>query len=131
MFKKTQKFVRIKEILLIQSHSTDGWSNQRAIGALPACLTSWAVEEFETVPCKYIENLPGKPSPPFSNILEVLKPKMQQCRRPRATRREFKAVKQEENEILREYFRRVRYLGDLALTEEKIDERVKGLRDQF
>ena len=27
----------------------NGWSDQQAIAALPACLTSWAVEEFETV----------------------------------------------------------------------------------
>ena len=56
---------------------------------------------------------------------------MQQYRSPRATRSEFKAVKQGENETLREYFRRVRYLGDLALSERTIDERDKDLRDQF
>ena len=109
----------------------NGWSDQQAIAALPACLTSWAVEEFETVPRKYIEKFPGEPSPAFSNLLEVLKPKMQQYRSPRATRSEFKAVKQGENETLREYFRRVRYLGDLALSEKTIDERDKDLRDQF
>ena len=109
----------------------NGWSDQQAIAALPACLTSWAVEEFETVPRKYIEKLPGELSPTFSHLLEVLKPKMQQYRRPRATRSGFKAVKQGENETLREYFRRVRYLGDLALSEKTIDERDKDLRDQF
>ena len=56
---------------------------------------------------------------------------MQQYRSPSATRSEFKAVKQGENETLREYFRRVRYLGDLALSEKTIDERDKDLRDQF
>ena len=101
-------------------------SDQQAIAALPACLTSWAVEEFETVPRKYIEKIPGEPSHTFSNLLEVLKPKMQQYRSPRATRSEIRAVKQGENETLREYFRRVRYLGDLALSE-----RDKDLRDQF
>ena len=75
----------------------NGWSDQQAIAALPACLTSWAVEEFETVPRKYIEKLPGEPSPTFSILLEVLKPKMQQYRSPRATRSEIKAVKQCEN----------------------------------
>ena len=93
----------------------NGWSDQQAIAALPACLTSWAVEEFETVPRKYIEKLPGESSPTFSNLLAVLKPKMQQNRSPRATCSEFKAGKQGENETLREYFRPVRYLGDLAV----------------
>ena len=95
----------------------NGWSFRQAIAALLACLTSWAVEKFETVPRKYIEKIPGEPSPTFSNLLEVLKPKMQQYRSPRATRSEFKAVKEVENETLQEYFRRVRYLGDLALSE--------------
>ena len=109
----------------------NGWSDQQAIDALPACLTSWAVEEFETVPRKYNEKIQGEPSPTFSILLEVLKPKMQQYRSPRATRSEFKAVKQGENETLREYFRRVRYLGVLALSEKTMDERDKHLRDQF
>ena len=56
---------------------------------------------------------------------------MQHYRSPRATRSEVKAVKQGENETLREYFKRVRYLGDLALSEKTIDERDKDLRDQF
>ena len=32
----------------------------QAIEALPACLTSWAVEEFETVPRHYVEKIWGK-----------------------------------------------------------------------
>ena len=81
----------------------NGWSDQQAIAALAACLTSWAVEEFETVPRKYLEKIPGMPSPNFYNLLEVLKPQMQQYRKPRATRSEFKSVKQVENESLREF----------------------------
>ena len=30
----------------------NGWTDQQAIAALPSCLTSWAVEDFETVPRK-------------------------------------------------------------------------------
>ena len=97
----------------------NGWTDQQAIAALPACLTSWAVEEFETVPRKYIEKVPEEEAPIFETLLEVLKPKMQQYRSPRATRSEFKSVRQNENESLKEYFRRVRYLGDLALCEKK------------
>ena len=40
-------------------------------------------------------------------------------------------MKQDKNENLREYFRRVRYLGYLALSAKIIDERDKDLRDQF
>ena len=72
----------------------NGWTDQQAIAALPACLTSWAVEEFKTVPRKYIEKVPGEEAPVFETLLEVLKPKMQQYRSPRATRSEFKSVRQ-------------------------------------
>ena len=110
---------------------TNGWTDQQDIAAMPACLKSWAVHEFETVPRKYTEKLPGEPTPTFSNLLEVLKPKMRQYRSPMVTRSEFKAVEQGGNKTLREYFRRVRYLGDLAQSERTIDERDEDLRDQF
>ena len=109
----------------------NGWSDEQAIEALPACLTSWAVEEFETVPRHYVEKVLGEKSPQFDALLEVLEPKMQQYRNKRAARSEFKAVKQMENESLKEYFRRVRYLGDLALSEKSLAEKDQDLRDQF
>ena len=36
-----------------------------------------------------------------------------------------------ENESLKDYFRRVRYLGDLALSEKSLTEKDQDLRDQF
>ena len=87
------------------------WSDEQAIEALPACLTSWAVEEFETVPRHYVEKVLGEKTPKLDVLLEVLEPKMQQYRSKGAALSEFKAVKQMENESLKDYFRRVRYLG--------------------
>ena len=107
------------------------WSDEQAIEALPACLTSWAVEEFETVPRHYVEKVLGEKTPQLDPLLEVLEPKMQQNRSKRATRSEFKSVKQMENESLKDYFRRVRYLGDLALSEKSLTERDQVLRIQF
>ena len=107
------------------------WSDMQAIEALPACLTSWAVEEFETVPRQYVEKVLGEKTPQFDTLLTVLEPKMQQYRSKRAARSEFKAVKQMENESLKDYFRRVRYLGDLALSEKSLAEKDQDLRDQF
>ena len=80
----------------------------QAIEALPACLTSWAVEEFETVPRHYVEKVLGEKTPQFEALLAVLEPKMQQYRSKRAARSEFRAVKPMENESLKDYFRRVR-----------------------
>ena len=55
--------------------------------------------------------------PWFETLLAELEPKMQQYRCKRAARSEFKAVEQMENESLKNYFWRVRYSGDLALSE--------------
>ena len=107
------------------------WSDAQAIEALPACLTSWALEDFETVPRHYVEKVLGEKTPKFDALLEVLEPKMQQYRSKRAARSEFKAVKQMENESLKDYFRRVRYLGDLAVSEKSLIERDQDLREQF
>ena len=109
----------------------NGWTDQQAIAALPACLTSWAVEEFETVPRKYIEKVPGESAPVFETLLEILKPKMQQYRSPRATRSQFRSTRQNQSESSKEYFRRVCFLGDLAFSEKTLEEKVKDLRDQF
>ena len=68
----------------------NGWTDQQAIAALPACLTSWAVEEFETVSRKYIEKVPTEEAPIFETLLEAEKPKMQQYRSPGANCSEFK-----------------------------------------
>ena len=47
----------------------NGWSDMQAIEALPACLTSWAVEEFETVPSHYVEKVLGEKTPQFDALL--------------------------------------------------------------
>ena len=109
----------------------NGWNDRQAIAALPACLTSWAVEEFETVPRRFVEKLPGQTAPRLEWLLEELKPKMQQYRSKRATRSEFKAIRQLESENLKEYARRVRQLGELAFSEKTLAERDPDLRDQF
>ena len=98
----------------------NGWNDSQKIAAMPTCLTSWAIEKFETVPRRYITKEPGCYHPRFDELLEVLKPKVQQYRSQRATRSEFKAVKQWENEDLREYSRRVRYLADIAFAEKPL-----------
>ena len=109
----------------------NGWSDRQAIEALPACLTSWAVEEFETTPRHYFDKVLGQKNPQFDTLLQYLEPKMQQYRSKRAARSEFKTVQQMENENLKDFFRIVRYLGDLALSEKSLTERDQDLRDQF
>ena len=109
----------------------NGWSDMQAIEALPASLRSWVVEEFETVPCHYVEEVVGEKTPKFDALLEILEPKMQQYRSKRAARSGFKAVKQMKNESLKDYFRRVRYLGDLGISGKSLTEKEQDLREKF
>ena len=109
----------------------NGWSDMQAIEALPACLTSWAVEEFETVSRHYVENVLREKTPKVDALLEVLEPKMQQYRCKRAARSEFKSVKQMENESLKDYFRRVRYLGDLGFQKNHSQKEIKTYVTSF
>ena len=97
----------------------------QAIEALPACLTSCAVEEFETVPQQFVEKLLGERKPQTDALLAVLEPTKQKygSGSKRAAGSEFRAVKQMENESLKDYFPRVRYLRDLALSEKSLAER--------
>ena len=64
----------------------NGWSDKTAIKMLPTCLTSWALEEFETVPRHYIEQRPGEQPPKLEDLLIFLKTKMQQYRSKRASK---------------------------------------------
>ena len=99
-------------------------------------LTSWAIEELETVPKRYIEKEPNSYLPRFDELLEILKPKMQQYRshaeqQYRATRSEFKAVKQKESEDLRDYSRKVPQLADIAFPEKSLRERTRYKRSIY
>ena len=82
----------------------------------PNVLACGRVRDHST---QYIEKLPGEAAPFFETLLGILKPKMQQYRSPGANRSEFKSVRQNKNESLNEYFRPVRYLGDLAICEKR------------
>ena len=56
---------------------------------------------------------------------------MQQYRSQRATRSEFKALKQWEKEDLRDYSRRVRHLADIAFPEKSLRERTRYERSIY
>ena len=89
------------------------WASDWGPSCLPNIMGCWRIWN-RTPPLCWKSS--GEKTPRFEALLEVLEHKMQQYRSKRAARSEFKAVKQMENESLKDYFRRVRYLGDLALS---------------
>ena len=104
------------------------WASDWGPSCLPNIMGCWRIW-IRTPPLCWKSS--GEKAPKFDALLEVLEPKMQQYRSKRAARSEFKAVKQMENESLKDYFRRVRHLGDLALSKKSLTERNQDLRDQF
>ena len=62
----------------------NGWNESQKIAAMPTCSASRAIEEFETVPKRYIEKEPGSYPPRSDELLEILKPKLQQHHSQRA-----------------------------------------------
>ena len=108
----------------------NGWSDMQAIEALPACLTSWAVEEIETVPRHYVAKVragvEGEKTPQFDALLAVLEPKMKLDRSKRTALSEFKAVNQMENESLKDYSRRVRFWENWQLQKNHSQKEIKN-----
>ena len=76
----------------ISEVKADGWSDMQAIEALLACLTSWDVEEFETVRRLYVAKVLGEKAPKICLNTGSPEPKIQQYRSKRATLSEFKEV---------------------------------------
>ena len=69
------------------------WIHEQATVGFCACSTYWAVEGFETVPCRYIEQVTGDWASTFETLLENPKTKIQKYRSPRATLSEFMSVR--------------------------------------
>ena len=96
-------------------------SKRSRISCLPNIMGCWRIWNRTR---HFVEKVVGEKTPKFNALLAVLEREMQQYRSKRAARPEFKAVKQLENESLKDYFRRVRYLGDSALSEKSLTEMI-------
>ena len=82
----------------------------------PSCLPNiMGCEEFETVPRHCVEKVLAEKAPQFDSLLEVLELKMQHYRNERASRSEFKAVKQMENESMKEIFPKSTLFGRFGI----------------
>ena len=81
---------------------------------LPTCFTSWALDEFTSMPAHFREEIEGYDEPTLARMLAELDQRLMPFQSRTAARAEFKSLMQGEKEGLREFSRRVRSLGDVA-----------------
>ena len=107
------------------------WTDQQARSALPTCLTSWALDEFCSMPRQYRERQLGHPNPSLERMFQFLDPLLTPYRNQRTARAEFKNLYQQEKEGIREFSRRVRALGEIAQATSSAANRDEHNREQF
>ena len=90
------------------------WEDEQARMVLPTCLTSWALDEFTSMPAHFREEIEGYEEPTLARMLAELDQRLMPFQSHAAARAEFKSLMQGEKEGLREFSRRVRSLDDVA-----------------
>ena len=90
------------------------WGDEQARMVLPTSLTSWALDEFMSMPAHFREEIDGFPEPTLGRMLDELDRRLMPFQSRAAARAEFKNLMQGEKECLREFSRQVRSLGDVA-----------------
>ena len=79
---------------------------------LLTCFTSWALDEFTSMPAHFQEKIEGYDEQTLARILAELDHRMMPFQTHAGTRAVFKNLMQGKKEGLREFSRRVRSLGD-------------------
>ena len=98
---------------------------------LPTCLTGWALDKFTSMPAHFREKVDGFEEPTLDRMLAELEQRLMPFQTQSAARAEFKNLMQEEGEGLRDFARRVRYLGEVANTNLAAQARDDMNREQF
>ena len=107
------------------------WDDEQARMVLPTCLTGWALDEFTSMPAHFREEVDGFEEPTLGRMLAELDQRMMPFQTQSAARAEFKNLTQEEGEGVRDFARRVRYLGEVANTNLRAQARDDMNREQF
>ena len=90
------------------------WVDEQARMILPTCLTSWALDEFTSIPAHFREEIEGSDEPTLARMLAELDHSMMPFQTHAGARMEFKSLMQSKKEGLREFSRRIRSLGDVS-----------------
>ena len=107
------------------------WEDEQATIVLPTCLIGWALYDFTSKPAHFREEVDGFEEPTLGRMFAELDQRMMPFWTRSAARVEFKNPMQEEGEGLRDFARRVRFLGEVASTSLGAQTRDDMNREQF
>ena len=89
------------------------WEDEQASMVLPTCLSSWALDEFTSMPAHFRDEIEGYDEPALARMLAELDDRMMPFQTHAGARAEFESLMQSKKEGLREFSRRVRSHKDI------------------
>ena len=109
----------------------NGWTELQGLQAVPVCLIGYALDEYNAAPRELREKVDGEDAPTLAALFNLLGREMGMMRNDRLGKAEFRKLRQQPEETLREFARRVRNIGKIAYSEKNPNTRDELFREKF
>ena len=109
----------------------NGWTELQGLQAEPVCLIGYALDEYNAAPRELREQVDGEDAPTLAALFNHLGREMGMMRNDRLGKAEFRKLRQQPEETLREFARRVRNIGKIAYSEKDPNTRDELFREKF
>ena len=109
----------------------NGWTELQGLQAVPVCLIGYALDEYNAAPRELREQVDGEDAPTLAALFNYLGREMGMMRNDRLGKAEFRKLRQQPEETLREFARRVRNIGKIAYSEKNPNTRDELFREKF
>ena len=109
----------------------NGWTELQGLQAVPVCLIGYALDEYNAAPRELREQVDGEDAPTLAALFNHLGREMGMMRNDRLGKAEFRKLRQQPEETLREFARRVRNIGKIAYSEKDPNTRDELFREKF
>ena len=109
----------------------NGWTELQGLQAVPVCLVGYALDEYNAAPRELREQVDGEDAPTLAALFNYLGREMGMMRNDRLGKAEFRKLRQQPEETLREFARRVRNIGKIAYSEKDPNTRDELFREKF
>ena len=109
----------------------NGWTELQGLQAVPVCLIGYALDEYNAAPRELREQVDGEDAPTLAALFNHMGREMGMMRNDRLGKAEFRKLRQQPEETLREFARRVRNIGKIAYSEKDPNTRDELFREKF
>ena len=107
------------------------WTELQGLQAVPVCLIGYALDEYNAAPRELREQVDGEDAPTLAALFNHLGREMGMMRNDRLGKAEFKKLRQQPEETLREFARRVKNIGKIAYSEKDPNTKDELFREKF